>query len=373
LEKRLTEQTKTGRLPVKKSLVIITKFIFIGVIVAILIFLFVNFDNSYTLTDKPQTKLTPKIPEITLESIFTTQNNLGEFDPSKLVTLIATGDVIFARGANWPAVTSGDFKLNWRKTANILKEADLTLINLEAPLIKNCPLKTEGMTFCGDARHIQGLVYAGVDTVSIANNHIDNYGQKGIDETTLLFEKNSIGWSGFGKLDIQKVKNMGFGFLAFNGIEIPFNKEQIEKEIKEASQKVGVLVVSAHWGDEYVLTPREYGNIAPDNPKEIGRLMIDAGADLIIGNHPHTVQGVEIYKEKLIAYAHGNFIFDQTWSQETQEGVVGEYTFYENQLVNAKFRPILVGGNYVPYFLSKEKGAHILNRMKKSSELILKK
>jgi poly-gamma-glutamate synthesis protein (capsule biosynthesis protein) len=354
-------------------LVIATKFIFIGVLVALLVFLFVSFDSSYILTDKPQTKLPPKIPKISLESIFTSQNNLEDLDQNKLTTLIATGDVIPARGANWPAVTSGDFKLYWRKTTNVLREADLTLINLEAPLIKNCPLKTEGMTFCGDARHIQGLVFAGVDTVSLANNHIDNYGQEGIDETTKLFEKNDIGWSGFGKADTRQAKNIKFGFLAFNGIEIPFDRKQVKKEIENASEEVDVLIVSAHWGDEYVLTPRKYGNIAPDDPKEIGRLMIDAGADLIIGNHPHTVQGVEIYKNKLITYAHGNFIFDQTWSQETQEGVLGEYTFYENKLVNAKFHPILIGGSYTPFFLSKEKGAHILNRMKKSSKLISKK
>ncbi len=132
-------------------------------------------------------------------------------------------------------------------------------------------------------------------------------------------------------------------------------------------------MIAAHWGDEYVLTPRKYGNIAADNPKEIGRLMIEAGADLIIGNHPHTVQGVEIYKAKLITYAHGNFIFDQTWSQETQEGVVGEYTFYEEKLVNAKFHPIFIGPSYIPYFLSKEKSQHITGRMLKSSKLISKK
>jgi poly-gamma-glutamate synthesis protein (capsule biosynthesis protein) len=373
----------TGRLPVIPVIpVILTKLIFVGAVFCLIIFLFTSFDSSYTITEKPQTKLPPKVPKISLESIFTKQNNLNELGKDKIITLMATGDVIPARGANWPAVTSGDFTINWEKVAPLLKKGDVTLINLEAPLIKNCPLMTEGMLFCGDARHIQGIVFAGVDTVSLANNHIDNYGQPGIDETTSLFEKKGIGWSGFGNLDVQQVKNVKFGFLAFNGIEITFDQAQIKKEIKEAKEKVDILVVAAHWGDEYVLTPRKYGNIAPDNPQEIGRLIIDAGADLIIGNHPHTVQGVEIYKEKLITYAHGNFIFDQTWSQKTQEGAVGEYTFYiselegqipEAEIVNAKFHPIFIGGNYQPYFLSKEKGQHILERMFKSSKSIKEK
>lgn len=368
MEKRLTEQPKTGGLPV-----ILAKLIFVGAVFGLIIFLFESFNSSYIVTENPQTKLPPKVPKISLESIFTKQNVLDELEENKIITLMATGDVIPARGANWPAVTSGDFTSNWKKVAPLLKKSDITLINLEAPLIKNCPLVTEGMTFCGDARHVEGMVFAGIDTVSLANNHIDNYGQPGIDETTSLFEKNEIGWSGFGNLDIQQVKNIKFGFLAFNGIEITFDRAQIKKEIKEAREKVDILIVAAHWGDEYVLTPRKYGNIAPEDPQEIGHLIIDAGADLIIGNHPHTVQGVEIYKGKLITYAHGNFIFDQTWSQETQEGAVGEYTFYEDKLVNAKFHPIFIGGNYQPYFLTKESGTHILDRMFKSSKLISEK
>ncbi|MCH7541307.1 CapA family protein, partial [Patescibacteria group bacterium] len=220
----------------------------------------------------------------------------------------------------------------------------------------------------------------GVDTISIANNHIGIYGQKGVDETIALLEANKVGWSGFGNLDIRRIKESKFGFLAFNGIGTSINRKSLATEIKEARPKVDVLVVSIHWGDEYVLTPRKYGDIAPDDPREIGHLIIDSGADLIIGNHPHTVQGVEIYKGKLITYAHGNFIFDQTWSQETQEGVVGEYTFYlpyeastkedEIQLVNVKFHPILVDKSYQPRLLNQTEGHHILDRMHKSSKTI---
>lgn len=339
----------------------------------IIVILFSTFDPNAKVTDDPPTKLPPKIPNITLESIFQKQNATSDLDESKVITLIATGDVIPARGANWPAVTGGDFTYNWKKTALFLKKGDITLINLEAPLIENCPLQTEGMSFCGDANHVQGMVFAGVDTVSIANNHIGNYGKVGIDETKALLDTNNIGWSGFGHLDTKRVKNVSFGFLAYNGIGTTFDRKNIENEIKEAKQKVDVLVVSTHWGDEYVLTPRKYGNVAPDDPKEIGHLIIDSGADIVIGNHPHWVQGIELYKDKLITYAHGNFIFDQTWSKETQEGVVGEYTFYENRIVNVKFHPILVDISYQPRFLSEKDGQHIIDRVKKSSLQITKK
>ena len=84
-----------------------------------------------------------------------------------------------------------------------------------------------------------------------------------------------------------------------------------------------------HWGAEYVSVPTVGAGIAEDDPVEIGHLAVDAGADFVIGNHPHWVQGVELYKGKYIAYAHGNFIFDQMWSYETRVGVVGKYTFYD--------------------------------------------
>ncbi|OGY26925.1 MAG: hypothetical protein A2Z42_00850 [Candidatus Woykebacteria bacterium RBG_19FT_COMBO_43_10] len=364
-----------------KGLVLLSKLTLLVGVFALVFILFLNFNPGAKITDEPQTKLPPPIPKVTLESIFTKQNNIKELDSRKIIRLIATGDVIPARGANWPAVTSGDFTYNWKKTADFLKKGDITLINLESPLTKGCPLQTEGFTFCGDARHIQGLVFSGVDVASLANNHIGNYGQVGIDETISLLEANKISWGGFGHLAIVQTKGTKFGFLAYNGIGAAFDREATANEIKSAKTKVAILVVSAHWGDEYVLVPREYGNIAPDDPKEIGHLMIDSGADLVIGNHPHTVQGVETYKGKLITYAHGNFIFDQTWSPETQEGVVGEYIFYisepkeqspEVKLVNVKFRPLMVDKSYLPRFLSEKDGKHILDRMLKSSKLIVK-
>jgi len=104
----------------------------------------------------------PEIPTLSINSIFDDKIDIDNLDKSKIVKLIATSDLIPARGANWPAVTSGDFTYNWKKTAGFLKKGDITLINLEAPLTKGCPLQTEGFTFCGNARHIEGIIFAGL-------------------------------------------------------------------------------------------------------------------------------------------------------------------------------------------------------------------
>jgi poly-gamma-glutamate synthesis protein (capsule biosynthesis protein) len=199
------------------------------------------------------------------------------------------------------------------------------------------------------------------------NNHIGNYGTEAVTETEKILDDNKILWSGFSNLAIKEAKGKRFGFLGYNGIGVKIDREAMASEIKESKAKVDVLVISIHWGKEYESTPLTDGNIAPDDPVEIGHLMIDSGADLIVGNHPHWVQGVEIFKDKFIAYAHGNFIFDQTWSEETQEGVVGVYTFYEGKLIAVKYKPIVVDKSYQPVFVGGTRAIKILKQMQDSS------
>ena len=315
--------------------------------------------------------LEPELPKVTIESIFSEQaHDLKNLDKAKIIRLLATGDVIPARDVNWKMTKLADFDYPFENTANLLKKADMTLINLEAPLIKNCPIFRSGFTFCGNQRFINGLNLAGVDVVSIANNHIGNFGQDGIEQTKGILTKNGVEYVGFGKLVVLETKGVKFGFLAYNGVGRKIDREALKAEIAESKKKVDVLIPSFHWGKEYELTPKADGDIAPDNPVEISHLMIDAGADLIIGNHPHTVQGVEIYSGKLITYAHGNFIFDQTWSRQTQEGVVGEYTFYGTQLIDVRFHPIIVDISYQPQLLSEKDAQPVLNRMLKSTNII---
>ena len=105
-----------------------------------------------------------------------------------------------------------------------------------------------------------------------------------------------------------------------------------------------IVVVQFHWGEEYQPLPVAAPGLAPDNPVQIGHLAIDDGADVVVGNHPHWIQPVEVYKGKLITYAHGNFIFDQTWSVDTMQGVVGTYTFYDDKLIAASWKPVQIVG-----------------------------
>src|SRR3989344_7733703 len=119
-----------------------------------------------------------------VKDIFTKDHNwVATLSAERKRVLIATGDVIPARSVNYQTVTRNNFIWPYEKIAEYLKSADVTFVNLETPLINNCPLTQEGMIFCGSSKNIEGLVYSGVDIVSLANNHAANHGEKGVLET----------------------------------------------------------------------------------------------------------------------------------------------------------------------------------------------
>src|SRR5450759_2816315 len=108
---------------------------------------------------------------------------LKGYGKRRLTTLIATGDVIPARSVNYRMTIYNDFLYPFRRTAGYLRSGDITLINLESPLLNGCPVTVQGLQFCGNPRAVDGMRFAGVDVACTANNHIGNYGPQGIQET----------------------------------------------------------------------------------------------------------------------------------------------------------------------------------------------
>lgn len=302
-----------------------------------------------------------------LDQIFKTNHDwIATLSAEKKFTLIATGDVGMGRSVNTRTLKHGDWKWPWLKTADFIKQADLTLINLEAPLIKDCPARDDGMIFCADARHIEGLRFAGIDIASTANNHYGNHGLEGIKESNDLLILNDIISIKNNSIKPITINSHSVIFLNYNEIGYKENdidwadNEKIIKEVAYAAQIADLIIVSFHWGNEYSteITKRQV---------ELAHLAIDNGADLIIGNHAHWIQPVEFYKGKLIMYAHGNFIFDQMWSQETREGVIGRYTFYDKQLVDVQYFPIQIEDFGQPHFLEETQNKKILDNLYKIS------
>ena len=294
---------------------------------------------------------------------------MADRDPERVRTLIATGDVIPARNVDSRIRARGnDFLYPVAETAEVLRAADLTLINLEAPLIEDCPPHPgRGFRFCGQAGFVEALVHAGVDVAGLENNHIGNFGPDGVAATAALLQDHGIDYADRGTLAVRDVRGLRFGFLAFNGVGEPIDRAGMVAMIEQATEEADVVVVSCHWGREYSAVPQAAPGLAPDDPVEIAHLAIDAGADLVIGNHPHWVQAVELYEGKLIAYAHGNFVFDQAWSLPTRQGVVGHYTFYDDQLVGVEYLPVLIEDGAQPRFLEGDDAQAVLDRMYEAS------
>jgi len=305
------------------------------------------------------------LPILNLDSIFSSDHSwTATLSAEKRITLITTGDVIPARSVNYQMTKRNDFTWPFAKTYEFLKSADITLINLESPLVKDCPITNTGMIFCGNQRFIEGLNLAGIDVANLANNHSLNYGVEGLEQTIELLEKNHILTSGQ-QPSIKKVKDTTFGFLGFDFLTSP-NQSEVLQLIKEVGKKVDILVVSAHWSAEYTHSPSAF-------QKELACQIIDEGGDIIVGNHPHWIQPVEIYKEKPIIYAHGNFIFDQEWSEKTKLGVVAKFTIFDKKVVDIEFKPLKIVDFGQPYWLEgkeKEKVLELLEEISKNHKII---
>jgi poly-gamma-glutamate capsule biosynthesis protein CapA/YwtB (metallophosphatase superfamily) len=312
---------------------------------------------------------TGRPPALSLEGLFH-PTYTAPVDPSKIRTLLVTGDVIPARGVAYFAAVRHDYLWPFRPTAAYTKNADITYINLEAPLFAGCPVSpASSFTFCGDPRFVDGLTAMGADVANLANNHLSNYGAAGINSTQQLLNSHGILTSGLGPVAVIDVRGIKFGFIGFNGVGRAIDKEALKAGIARARQQADIVVVQFHWGKEYERQPMpDKGVPTPDDPVVIGHDAIDWGADIVIGNHPHWYQGIEIYHGKLITYAHGNFVFDQMWSEETREGVIGTYTFYGTQLVAATWKPYRIYDYGQPVFMNTKDSATALQTMEAASD-----
>lgn len=131
--------------------------------------------------------------------------------------------------------------------------------------------------------------------------------------------------------------------MGYNAVGQKIDRLQVQGEIQSADKQVDLLVVSIHWGKEYVREPELDASLAPDDPKELGRLFIDSGADVVVGNHPHWIQGIEWHDGKPVFYALGNTVFDQEWSQETKKGILVKLYFEGTKIVKDKMEIIPIG------------------------------
>jgi hypothetical protein len=309
------------------------------------------------------------------------------YDPAAAWTLVAGGDSMFDRNIHRQIVIKGkgvDYPLDggtvtitgtkccsktpwdphpmatYRRTGNagavrhLLSGADLSIVNLEGAAPKNPTYHTEGTTLTFEQAHLVALQNAGVDVVSLANNHIRDAGGQGIVETIQALDKLGIAHTGAGANDTQartpavltaggqKVAILAYDSISVSGATATRAGAALLKagtysaDIAAArAAGADLVIVYPHWGTEYSAD-------VTAAQRQWAHAMIDAGADVIIGSHPHVNGAMEVYKGKPIWYSVGNFIFDQWWWDKTQKAIMLELTFSGDRLVQAWMRPLLI-------------------------------
>lgn len=313
----------------------------------------------------------PPLGLLSLDAIFAEpRRTYPDLDESRLHTLLVTGDVGLVRMVNVTTVESDDFTWPFLEMAEPMRAADITFINLEGPLVPGCPLRTSGLVFCGDPRNVEGLAFAGVDVAAVANNHMFNHGQAGLDATRAILESEGIGHAGYGLGATIEHEDVTFGFLSYNAAGQAVDLDAIQREIDALARETDVVVVMFHWGAEYVRIPVPGPGLA-GAPRDLARTAIDAGATLVVGNHPHWFQGVELYRGRMIAYAFGNFVFDQPWSVETQQGMIGLFTFLDDRLIDAEFTPVRLYDWGQPRPANEPERSKLLGIMREASEALV--
>lgn len=213
------------------------------------------------------------------------------------------------------------FQAPFENVSDIFRKSDISIINLEGTLTKSNKVRPKEFNFKGDPKFARCLNEGYIDIVNIANNHIMDFYEPGILDTISVLNDLKILYCGAGKnLEdastprfIEK-KGIVFGFLgcALVGSDYPaqnnsagtnaYNSEKITVQIKETKNYSDITVVSCHWGIERNSFPEV-------TQRNFAHTMINSGADIVFGHHPHVIQGIEKYNSGVIFYSLGNFVF----------------------------------------------------------------
>jgi poly-gamma-glutamate capsule biosynthesis protein CapA/YwtB (metallophosphatase superfamily) len=326
-------------------------------------------------------------------------------DAEELRRVVVGGDIVLDRGQNYTVIQQGlgiDFPLDGGYAAvtsrvaepssyseygviheftaerrggtgemrEYLRSADLTLANFENPAVEAAVYHPDEPTFTGDLRLLPLLEQAGIDGVTLGNNHILDAGVEGIEETIGHLGEMGVSHTGAG-MDLEAAREpMTFelggtkvGVLNYQGVPsyewawatetapgtAPMREKLMVEDIERLRPEVDLLVVMPHWGNEYLATPE------PDQV-DLAHAIMDAGADVIVGGHAHWPKGIEVYDGKPVFYGTGNFLFDQSWSEETSTGIFAEITLYGDRIIQAEPIPFIVLDMAQPNFLLPEAG-----------------
>lgn len=246
--------------------------------------------------------------------------------------LLFVGDIMLDRGVRLRSVRAGTRSYPFLKLPEgWLAEPDFTIGNLEGPVTDQRRSPEKSIDFLFDPEVLPALKNQGFDAFSQANNHALDQGRLGYEDSVRRLRE--AGFLTFGHqvqdgpiaLAASTVQGVRLAFLGWNTTDNPLDREQAREAIQLARQQADHVIAYVHWGPEYRDRPHV-------NEVALAHWLIDEGVDVIIGGHPHWVQGISSYKGKMIAWSLGNFVFDQDFSVPTKQGLALRLEIAQNTM-----------------------------------------
>lgn len=296
-------------------------------------------------------------------------------------TISAVGDCTFGTDENFAYEGSmpakydevGDFNYFFENVKSVFEEDDLTIVNFEGTLTDSTIREDKQFAFKADKSYAEILTDGFVEAANLANNHSKDYGEQSYNDTMDALDEAGITNFGYDRVAIKKVKGIKVGlvgtYVLADGLGV---KDSMEKNIQDLKDEgAQVIIASFHWGEEKA----EYPN---DVQVELAHAAIDAGADLVLGHHPHVLQGIEQYKGKNIVYSLGNFCFGGNMYPSDMDTMIFQQTFtlkggklQEDNVTNiipCSISSVEDYNNYQPTPAAGEKETEILNKITQRSQ-----
>ena len=271
------------------------------------------------------------------------------------ITVSMVGDCTLGTDVNFDQSTSFDafYQMKndpgyfFQNVKDIFTADDLTVANMEGTLTTSNDRQQKTFAFKGNPSYTEILTQGGVEATNLANNHSHDYGDQSYEDTIQYLEADGITTFGYDRTAVMDVKGIKVGLIGIYELKDGLGRQQqvidTIREVKD--QGAQVIIVSFHWGTEK-------SNIPDDIQKTLAHLAIDQGADLVVGHHPHVLQGIEKYQGKNIVYSLGNFCFGGNKNPSDKDTMIFQQTFtVENgELVEDDVT------NIIPCSLSSESG-----------------
>ncbi len=247
---------------------------------------------------------------------FFQEPDIHEADGSVQITITAAGDVTIGGDIRNKKKSlfdkeldkqGGDVAFPFRNVLDIFQNDDMTLVNFEGTLTTepiNREKKNNQFLFSAPPEYVEMLTKSSIEAVALENNHVLDHGEAGLEETIKTLDEAGIVYSTAKQMGVYSVKGVDIAMLSyqtFNGL-YPKLFEQVPEDVKAAKEKYPIVITSFHWGEEKDYWPN-------NNQQKLGKIAVDAGADLVLGHHSHRINPIEEYKGKYIVYSLGNCSF----------------------------------------------------------------